>query len=141
MLQGSRSFTRSQVLHVGKYLEISTTRPRKYFRQFESHVFRQSLIVLITRTIKNQGTHPDGGAHAKFTNYSFDVKEFLRVVSLATDYVKNHNDFKKFLSKRAQRKRTEAKNQTSTSDVNEEKDPKAKKANELKPVIQSKDEL
>lgn len=43
-----------------------------------------------------QGTHPDGGAHAKFTNYSFDVKEFLRIVSLARNHVKHHNAFKKF---------------------------------------------
>lgn len=45
-----------------------------------------------------QGTHPDGGAHAKFTNYSFDVKEFLRIVSLARNHVKHHNAFNKFIN-------------------------------------------
>ncbi|XP_034178516.2 EGF-domain O-GlcNAc transferase isoform X2 [Osmia lignaria lignaria] len=115
----------------GCYKDLARLRGVKYFTWENTSKLVQ----------QDPGTHPDGGAHAKFTNYSFDIKEFLRIVSLATDYVKNHNDFKKFLSKRAQRKRTEAKNQTRISDVNEEKDPKAKKANELKPVIQSKDEL
>ncbi|XP_029043796.2 EGF domain-specific O-linked N-acetylglucosamine transferase isoform X2 [Osmia bicornis bicornis] len=115
----------------GCYKDLARLRGVKYFTWENTSKLVQ----------QDPGTHPDGGAHAKFTNYSFDVKEFLRIVSLATDYVKNHNDFKKFVSKRAQRKRTEAKNQTRISDVNEEQDPKAKKANELKPVIQSKDEL
>lgn len=47
---------------------------------------------------KLQGTHPDGGAHAKFTNYSFDVKEFLRIVSLARNHVKHHNAYNKFIN-------------------------------------------
>ena len=46
-----------------------------------------------------QGTHPNGGAHAKFTNYSFDVKEFLRIVSLAEKDVKKHASFKAFIEK------------------------------------------
>lgn len=44
-----------------------------------------------------QGTHPDGGAHAKFTNYSFDEEEFLRIVTLAEKHVKNHKAFKEFV--------------------------------------------
>ncbi|XP_058802591.1 EGF domain-specific O-linked N-acetylglucosamine transferase [Phymastichus coffea] len=44
------------------------------------------------------GTHQyGGGAHAKFTNYKFDVEEFIRIVSNAEKYVKNHDAFKKFL--------------------------------------------
>ncbi|CAL7950413.1 unnamed protein product [Xylocopa violacea] len=91
---------------------------------------------------QDPGTHPDGGAHAKFTNYSFDVKEFLRIVSQAKEYVKNHDSFKKFISKMAQRKRTETKNQTRT--ISEAKDietPKSNEVNELKPDVQPKDEL
>ena len=48
-----------------------------------------------------QGTHPQGGAHAKFTNYSFDVEEFVRIVSRAEKHVKNHNAFKEFLENRS----------------------------------------
>lgn len=40
-----------------------------------------------------QGHHPDGGAHAKFTNYKFDAKEFLRLVQEAEDHVRNHPTF------------------------------------------------
>lgn len=47
-----------------------------------------------------KGTHPDGGAHAKFTNYSFDVDEFLRIVALARDHVQNHRGFKHFIKSR-----------------------------------------
>lgn len=44
-----------------------------------------------------QGHHPSGGAHAKFTNYSFDKIEFVRLVNKAADYVLNHDDFKEFV--------------------------------------------
>ncbi len=43
----------------------------------------------------SQGHHPDG-SHAKFTNYSFDKKEFIRMVNVAADNVRNHVDFQKF---------------------------------------------
>jgi len=46
---------------------------------------------------EDEGTHPDGGAHAKFTNYSFDVKEFLRLVEKAAAHVKNHPQFKEMV--------------------------------------------
>lgn len=46
-----------------------------------------------------QGNHPDGGAHAKFTNYSFDVDEFLRIVKIAEEHVKNHKKFNEFVDK------------------------------------------
>lgn len=45
----------------------------------------------------HQGHHPSGGAHAKFTNYSFDKEEFIRLVDKAADYVLNHDEFKKFV--------------------------------------------
>ncbi|XP_020711618.2 EGF domain-specific O-linked N-acetylglucosamine transferase isoform X2 [Athalia rosae] len=48
---------------------------------------------------QDPGTHPDGGAHAKFTNYSFDVEEFLRIVKLAEKHVKNHKTFKEHVEK------------------------------------------
>jgi len=40
-----------------------------------------------------QGHHPTLGAHKKFTNYSFDVEEFMRLISEAADYVLNHPRF------------------------------------------------
>ncbi|XP_054283091.1 EGF domain-specific O-linked N-acetylglucosamine transferase [Macrosteles quadrilineatus] len=42
---------------------------------------------------EDEGHHPDGGAHAKFTNYKFDVDEFLRLVSLGAEHVRNHTSF------------------------------------------------
>ncbi|XP_023290002.1 EGF domain-specific O-linked N-acetylglucosamine transferase isoform X2 [Orussus abietinus] len=59
---------------------------------------------------QDPGTHPDGGAHAKFTNYSFDVKEFLRIVTLAEKHVKNHNKFKDFMMKSLETNLTNHKN-------------------------------
>lgn len=44
-----------------------------------------------------QGHGPGGGSHAKFTNYSFDVKEFLRLVQKCGDYVRQRKDFKDFV--------------------------------------------
>jgi len=40
-----------------------------------------------------QGHHPTLGAHKKFTNYSFDVKEFIRLIDEAANYVLNHQRF------------------------------------------------
>lgn len=57
-------------------------------------------------------------------------------------YVKNHDSFKKFISKRVQRKRTETKNQTRPiNDVNESAAFKSKEITELKSGVQPKDEL
>ncbi|XP_033206078.2 EGF-domain O-GlcNAc transferase isoform X2 [Bombus vancouverensis nearcticus] len=114
----------------GCYKDLARLRGVKYFTWENASMLVQ----------QDPGTHPDGGAHAKFTNYSFDVKEFLRIVSQATDYVKNHDLFKRFISGRLQHKRTGTKNQTrTTSDVNAT--PKSKKVTNLKSDIQSKDEL
>lgn len=38
------------------------------------------------------------GAHAKFTNYRFDVDEFETIVKKASDHVQGHPAFKEFLS-------------------------------------------
>lgn len=53
---------------------------------------------------EDEGHHPEMGAHAKFTNYRFDVDEFMAVVKKASDHVKNHSDFRKFLSMNAESK-------------------------------------
>lgn len=45
-----------------------------------------------------QGHHPEGGAHAKFTNYSFHVDEFLRLVAIGAKHVKHHKAFLEFHS-------------------------------------------
>lgn len=65
---------------------------------------------------QDPGTHPDGSAHAKFTNYSFDVEEFLRIVSLARSHVKNHSAFKEFVNRRKSRKPTQRPNGTTSGD-------------------------
>ena len=42
-----------------------------------------------------QGHHPTLGAHKKFTNYSFDVDEFMRLIDEAAEYVFSHPRFVK----------------------------------------------
>lgn len=44
-----------------------------------------------------QGNGPGGVSHAKFTNYSFDVKEFLRLVEVCASYVRQRQDFRNFI--------------------------------------------
>ncbi len=39
---------------------------------------------------EDEGHHPTLGAHKKFTNYSFNVKEFLRIVKDMAEHVRNH---------------------------------------------------
>lgn len=116
----------------GCYKDLARLRGVKYFTWENNSKLVQ----------QDPGTHPDGGAHAKFTNYSFDVEEFLRIVSQATDYVKNHDSFKNFVAKRIQHKGTEMKNQTNVmSDVKESATSKSKEVTELKSDTRSKDEL
>ncbi|KAF6023192.1 EOGT [Bugula neritina] len=43
---------------------------------------------------EDEGHHPTLGAHEKFTNYNFDVGEFLRIVKLAADHVMKHKEFR-----------------------------------------------
>ncbi|CAD7000453.1 unnamed protein product [Ceratitis capitata] len=52
---------------------------------------------------QDEGHHPQGGAHAKFTNYRFDPKEFIRLVAKAADLVHKHNDFQKFQTQKIQK--------------------------------------
>ncbi|XP_062141503.1 EGF domain-specific O-linked N-acetylglucosamine transferase [Drosophila sulfurigaster albostrigata] len=42
---------------------------------------------------QDEGHHPEGGAHAKFTNYRFDAQEFGRLVAQAATQVRAHKDF------------------------------------------------
>ena len=44
---------------------------------------------------EDEGHHPTLGAHAKFTNYGFDVVEFMRLVYIAADHVRTHPTFVK----------------------------------------------
>ncbi|KAH8413423.1 hypothetical protein KR009_010992 [Drosophila setifemur] len=44
---------------------------------------------------QDEGHHPEGGAHAKFTNYSFDVDEFVHLVAEAAKEVRAHKEFPK----------------------------------------------
>ncbi|XP_068109934.1 EGF domain-specific O-linked N-acetylglucosamine transferase [Hyperolius riggenbachi] len=39
---------------------------------------------------EDKGHHPTLGEHPKFTNYAFDVEEFMRLVGSAADYVSHH---------------------------------------------------
>lgn len=39
---------------------------------------------------EDEGHHPTLGAHAKFTNYDFDVEEFLRLMTIAKEHVIQH---------------------------------------------------
>ena len=40
-----------------------------------------------------QGHHPTLGAHKKFTNYIFDVDEFMKLIAEAAEYVFSHPRF------------------------------------------------
>lgn len=46
---------------------------------------------------QDSGHHPEVGAHAKFTNYSFDKDEFLRLVEKAADNVRANEEYRKFI--------------------------------------------
>lgn len=63
------------------YADLARLRGIKYFTwEDESKVHPQ-----------DEGKHPQlGTPHKKFTNYSFDTKEFIRIVKKMIEYVKNH---------------------------------------------------
>ncbi|XP_072307772.1 EGF domain-specific O-linked N-acetylglucosamine transferase [Eucyclogobius newberryi] len=44
---------------------------------------------------QDKGHHPTLGDHPKFTNYTFDVEEFMRIVLEAVDYVAEHPKWKR----------------------------------------------
>nr|XP_046188362.1 EGF domain-specific O-linked N-acetylglucosamine transferase-like [Oncorhynchus gorbuscha] len=48
---------------------------------------------------EDKGHRPTLGEHPKFTNYSFDVEEFVRLVLKAADFVLNHPEWKARLSR------------------------------------------
>ncbi|KAF5306643.1 hypothetical protein FQA39_LY08832 [Lamprigera yunnana] len=43
---------------------------------------------------EDEQTNSGDGAHAKFTNYSFDIDEFLKLVAVAASHVQSHPQFK-----------------------------------------------
>ncbi|XP_017860156.1 PREDICTED: EGF domain-specific O-linked N-acetylglucosamine transferase [Drosophila arizonae] len=51
---------------------------------------------------QDEGHHPDGGAHAKFTNYRFDADEFERLVAQAATAVRAHKDYQQATAALAQ---------------------------------------
>ncbi|KAK2582236.1 hypothetical protein KPH14_004582 [Odynerus spinipes] len=114
------------------YKDLARLRGVKYFTWEDSSKLIQ----------QDPGTHPDGGAHAKFTNYHFDVKEFLRIVSLASTHVKHHNAFKDFLSKNmVPKEKVRSKTKKKGNSVNETlKEEKVSKV-QRKYNTQRKDEL
>ncbi|KAG6454034.1 EGF domain-specific O-linked N-acetylglucosamine transferase [Manduca sexta] len=56
---------------------------------------------------QDEGHGPGGGSHAKFTNYSFDVKEFLRLVEKCAEHVRKRPDFNNFISASLKKKLNE----------------------------------
>ncbi|XP_034230481.1 EGF domain-specific O-linked N-acetylglucosamine transferase isoform X3 [Thrips palmi] len=70
------------------YMDLARLRGVKYLTWEDSEKVHQ----------EDEGHHPQMGAHAKFTNYRFDVDEFEAIVKKATDHVQAHPAFKEFLS-------------------------------------------
>lgn len=66
------------------YLDLARLRGVEYFTwENESLVFPQ-----------DEGMHPQlKKPHKKFTNYTFDLKEFMRIVQKMIDYVKKQPEF------------------------------------------------
>nr|CAG4640694.1 EOG090X02IK [Eulimnadia texana] len=48
-------------------------------------------------TQQDEGHHPSGGAHAKFTNYAFDETEFIDIVNEAAERVQKHPLFVQYV--------------------------------------------
>ena len=65
-----------------------------------------------------QGHHPTLGAHAKFTNYAFDVDEFMRLMRKAATHVRSHPAFIAAHSRKfPQKNLSESETNASKSDV------------------------
>lgn len=75
------------------YLDLARLRGIKY-------VTWENLDKLIRQ---DEGHHPDGGSHAKFTNYSFDVDEFIRLVEKLSEDVRHNPDFIKHVKLKTER--------------------------------------
>ncbi|KAK9888726.1 hypothetical protein WA026_000952 [Henosepilachna vigintioctopunctata] len=65
------------------YKDLARLAGVKYFTWVNSSLLK----------VHNDGSY-EGGAHAKFVNYSFDSKEFLGIVKKAAKHVTNHPKFK-----------------------------------------------
>ncbi|XP_035743152.1 EGF domain-specific O-linked N-acetylglucosamine transferase-like isoform X2 [Vespa mandarinia] len=114
------------------YKDLARLRGVKYFTWEDNSKLIQ----------QDPGTHPDGGAHAKFTNYHFEVKEFLRIVSLASTHVKHHNAFKDFLSNNMiQKEKIHSKTKKKDNKVLETSEEERVSKVQHKRYTQSKDEL
>jgi EGF domain-specific O-GlcNAc transferase len=50
---------------------------------------------------EDEGHHPEGGRHAKFTNYAFDAAEFGRLVGNAAENVLKNKEFQEFVGREA----------------------------------------
>ncbi|KAF5269294.1 hypothetical protein FQR65_LT02595 [Abscondita terminalis] len=70
------------------YLDLARLRGLKYLTWENKKKLMQ----------EDEGTHPEGGAHAKFTNYSFDIEEFLKLVAVAAKHVQNHPHFREIIT-------------------------------------------
>lgn len=70
----------------GCYSDLTRLRGLKYVTWENKEKLKQ----------QDQGHHPDGGSHAKFTNYAFDVDEFLRLVKVAANHVRQQKSFQEF---------------------------------------------
>ncbi|KAL4706039.1 hypothetical protein ACJJTC_014261 [Scirpophaga incertulas] len=68
------------------YSDLSRLRGVKYITWEDTNKMKQ----------QDEG-HGPNGSHAKFTNYSFDVNEFLRLVAKCVEYVRNRKDFRNFV--------------------------------------------
>ncbi|KAK3909041.1 EGF domain-specific O-linked N-acetylglucosamine transferase [Frankliniella fusca] len=70
------------------YKDLARLRGIKYFTwEDPEKVFKE-----------DEGHHPDMGAHAKFTNYHFDVDEVSAIVEKASNHVQKHPAFQQFIS-------------------------------------------
>ncbi|XP_059485075.1 EGF domain-specific O-linked N-acetylglucosamine transferase [Neocloeon triangulifer] len=71
------------------YKDLARLRGVKYMTWTNSSAMNQ----------QDEGHHPDGGAHAKFTNYEFDPDEFVKKVNEAAEHVSSHKSYLKYLQK------------------------------------------
>nr|CAG4645397.1 EOG090X02IK [Lynceus sp. MCZ IZ 141354] len=67
------------------YSDLARLRGVQYFTWVDRSKLQQ----------ENEGHHPSGGPHAKFTNYAFDVDEFVRIVDAAADHVRRHEQYQR----------------------------------------------
>ncbi|KAL4227068.1 hypothetical protein ACF0H5_015042 [Mactra antiquata] len=65
------------------YLDLARLRGVKYYTWEKIDKLHQ----------EDEGHHPTLGAHQKYTNYAFDVQEFMRLVAMAANHVRSHPAF------------------------------------------------